>query len=98
MRLVFKQTAAALLMAALAACTPAAPSVAPAVAPPPAAAPAAEAKAEPAAPARPTAESTPSYAGEVRSAASLTVVPRVSGRVEKLYVEVGAAVKAGDRI
>ena len=38
------------------------------------------------------------YSGDVRTSANLTVIPKGSGRVEKLYVDVGAAVKAGDPI
>jgi HlyD family secretion protein len=39
-----------------------------------------------------------SYSGDVKSRANLTVVPKASGRVEKLTVDVGATVKAGDVI
>jgi RND family efflux transporter MFP subunit len=39
-----------------------------------------------------------SYSGDVRTSANLTVIPKASGRVEKLYVDVGAALKAGDPI
>jgi RND family efflux transporter MFP subunit len=38
------------------------------------------------------------YSGDVRTSANLTVIPKASGRVEKLYVDVGASVKAGDPI
>jgi RND family efflux transporter MFP subunit len=37
-----------------------------------------------------------SYSGDVRSKANLTIVPKASGRVEKLAVDVGSRVKAGD--
>lgn len=39
-----------------------------------------------------------SYSGDVRSKANLTIVPKASGRVEKLNVDVGSKVKAGDVI
>lgn len=42
--------------------------------------------------------STLSYSGDVKAKASLTVVPRASGRVEKLMVDVGSPVKVGDVI
>ncbi|TAK25786.1 MAG: efflux RND transporter periplasmic adaptor subunit [Chloroflexota bacterium] len=42
--------------------------------------------------------STVAYTGEVRARSSLALVPKVPGRVEKLLVDVGASVKAGDTI
>ncbi|HEY3109917.1 MAG TPA: efflux RND transporter periplasmic adaptor subunit [Chloroflexota bacterium] len=42
--------------------------------------------------------STLSYSGDVKSKANLTIVPKASGRVEKLSVDVGSRVKAGDVI
>jgi HlyD family secretion protein len=38
------------------------------------------------------------YSGDVKSRANLTVVPKASGRVEKLNVDVGSRVKTGDVI
>ena len=37
-----------------------------------------------------------SYTGDVRSRAQVAVVPEVTGRVEKLAVDVGTTVQAGD--
>lgn len=42
--------------------------------------------------------STLSYTGDVRSQATLNVVPKVAGRIEKLMVDLGATVKPGDVI
>lgn len=39
-----------------------------------------------------------SYSAEVRSSASLAVLPKATGRIEKLNVEVGSRVRAGDLI
>ena len=38
------------------------------------------------------------YAGDVKSRATLTIVPRASGRIEKMNVDVGSRVKVGDVI
>ena len=38
------------------------------------------------------------YSGDVKTRANLTIVPKSSGRVEKLNVDVGSKVKAGDVI
>jgi HlyD family secretion protein len=42
--------------------------------------------------------SSATYTGEVRARAALNVVPKASGRIEKLNVDVGSQVKAGDTI
>lgn len=42
--------------------------------------------------------STLSYSGDVKSKNSLTIVPKSSGRIQKLNVDVGSKVKAGDVI
>ncbi len=39
-----------------------------------------------------------SYSGDIRATSSVVVFPKVSGRIEKMYVDVGSAVKAGDKI
>ncbi len=38
------------------------------------------------------------YAGDVKSRATLTIVPRASGRIEKMNVDVGSKVRVGDVI
>lgn len=38
------------------------------------------------------------YSGDVRTRANLTIVPKASGRIEKLNVDVGSRVKTGDVI
>jgi len=43
-------------------------------------------------------QSTLSYAGSVQASASVNVVPRISARIERLAVDVGSVVKAGDLI
>jgi RND family efflux transporter MFP subunit len=87
--------AAALVISLVAACTsaPAAPTATPAAAPPAAAPQRQTARVE-----RVDLATSLTYSGEVRTSASLTLVPKTSGRVEKLYVDVGAPVKAGDPI
>ena len=42
--------------------------------------------------------STLSYTGDVKAQATLNVVPKVTGRIEKLLVDLGANVKQGDVI
>jgi HlyD family secretion protein len=42
--------------------------------------------------------SSATYTGDVRAKAALNVVPKTAGRIEKLHVDVGSQVKAGDRI
>jgi HlyD family secretion protein len=39
-----------------------------------------------------------SYSGDIRATSSVVVFPKASGRIEKLYVDVGSTVKAGDKI
>jgi RND family efflux transporter MFP subunit len=83
------------LALSLAACTaaPTAPTATPAAAPTQPSAQRQTAKVE-----RLDLANSLTYSGEVRTSASLTLVPKTSGRVEKLYVDVGAPVKAGDPI
>src|SRR5579885_3370274 len=38
------------------------------------------------------------YSGNIQSRANVNVLPRATGRIDKLYVDVGDAVKAGDTI
>src|SRR5438067_1290758 len=42
--------------------------------------------------------STLNYTGDVRSQATLSIVPKVTGRIEKLLVDLGSTVKQGDVI
>src|SRR5262245_30956191 len=42
--------------------------------------------------------STLNYTGDVKSQATLNVVPKVAGRIERLLVDLGATVKQGDVI
>src|SRR5438309_562711 len=39
--------------------------------------------------------STLTYSGNIQSRASVNVLPRATGRIEQLYVDVGSRVKAG---
>src|SRR5690348_10059751 len=41
---------------------------------------------------------TLTYSGNIQSRASVNVLPRATGRIEQLYVDVGSRVKAGDTI
>lgn len=84
-------SAAALL--ALGACTRPAPAT-----PAPAATPLKEVAVNAVPVKRADIASTLSYTGDVRSQATLNVVPKVTGRIEKLFVDVGANVKKGDLI
>ena len=38
------------------------------------------------------------YSGNIRSQAQVNVLPRATGRIEQLFVDVGSRVKAGDTI
>src|SRR5215212_118467 len=42
--------------------------------------------------------STLTYSGNIQSRASVNVLPRATGRIEQLYVDVGSRVRAGDTI
>jgi multidrug efflux pump subunit AcrA (membrane-fusion protein) len=42
--------------------------------------------------------STLTYSGNIQSRASVNVLPRATGRIEQLYVDVGSRVNAGDTI
>lgn len=80
-------------VALLAACARPAPSAPPTT---PTAVPAAAVKTAPVQ--RTDLASVITYSGDVKAKANLTVVPKASGRVEKLNVDVGSVVKAGDVI
>jgi HlyD family secretion protein len=38
------------------------------------------------------------YSGDIRATSSVILFPKVSGRIEKMYVDVGSAIKTGDKI
>src|SRR6267154_470098 len=70
----------------------------------PAAAPAAAPTAVPASPvtagtaSRGLIQQTLSYSGDIRAREQVSVLPKNSGRVERMLVDVGSKVKAGDTI
>src|SRR5215216_4216312 len=41
---------------------------------------------------------TLTYSGNIQSRASVNVLPRATGRIEQLFVDVGSAVRSGDTI
>ena len=91
-RLVIGGVAAASLV--LAACGTQRPSAAPAATP--TAVPAASVSAQTAT--RGGIQQTLSYSGDIRAREQISVLPKVSGRVERTLVDVGSRVKAGDTL
>jgi len=79
-----------LLVASLAACQPAAPAAKPSAT--------REISVNTATADRTDIVSTLSFTGDVRARSLISIVPKVSGRIEKLAVDVGTPVKAGDII